>query len=314
MSESLKPGAMRDFTNSNHGRQRVRRSRRGILLLEAVLALAIAGILLVTIMWIVDGALEMSNEMADDGRQHMTQEALIAFLGRNFSQLPGNAEMELLRNDAGSHFLSDLTFQNVPTSFSWSGQALSAEAVQISTVPTRSGDLDVVLRYYEEAILDDSDSTANVNAEPVAEIILLRDVFWFEWWARDGRAVNDEDQGYTETWDVQGRLPIQMELRVKFDENSDEIVHHFWLPPKLNPETVMRSQRRAAPQQRQGAGGRGSSGRDSGRGSSGRDSGRGRDGGGDRRGGGGSSRTRSTPPSSGGGSRPGPPGPGAPGR
>ncbi len=314
MSESLKPGAMRDFTNSNHGRRRVRRSRRGILLLEAVLALAIAGILLVTIMWIVDGALEMSNEMADDGRQHMTQEALIAFLGRNFSQLPGNAEMELLRNDAGSHFLSDLTFQNVPTSFSWSGQALSAEAVQISTVPTRSGDLDVVLRYYEEAILDDSDSTANVNAEPVAEIILLRDVFWFEWWARDGRAVNDEDQGYTETWDVQGRLPIQMELRVKFDENSDEIVHHFWLPPKLNPETVMRSQRRAAPQQSQGAGGRGSSGRDSGRGSSGRDGGRGRDGGGDRRGGGGSSRTRSTPPASGGGSRPGPPGPGAPGR
>ncbi len=305
MSESLKPGAMRDFTNSNHGRRRVRRSRRGILLLEAVLALAIAGILLVTIMWIVDGALEMSNEMADDGRQHMTQEALIAFLGRNFSQLPGNAEMELLRNDAGSHFLSDLTFQNVPTSFSWSGQALSAEAVQISTVPTRSGDLDVVLRYYEEAILDDSDSTANVNAEPVAEIILLRDVFWFEWWARDGRAVNDEDQGYTETWDVQGRLPIQMELRVKFDENSDEIVHHFWLPPKLNPETVMRSQRRAAPQQRQAAGGRGSSGRDSGRG---------RDGGGDRRGGGGSSRTRSAPPTPGGGSRPGPPGPGAPGR
>ena len=305
MSESLKPGAMRDFTNSNHGRRRVRRSRRGILLLEAVLALAIAGILLVTIMWIVDGALEMSNEMADDGRQHMTQEALIAFLGRNFSQLPGNAEMELLRNDAGSHFLSDLTFQNVPTSFSWSGQAISAEAVQISTVPTRSGDLDVVLRYYEEAILDDSDSTANVNAEPVAEIILLRDVFWFEWWARDGRAVNDEDQGYTETWDVQGRLPIQMELRVKFDENSDEIVHHFWLPPKLNPETVMRSQRRAAPQQRQAAGGRGSSGRDSGRG---------RDGGGDRRGGGGSSRTRSAPPTPGGGSRPGPPGPGAPGR
>ncbi|NRB27381.1 MAG: hypothetical protein HRU37_06830 [Roseibacillus sp.] len=253
----------------------------------------------------MDGALEMSNQMADDGRQHMTQEALIAFLGRNFSQLPGNAEMELLRNDAGSHFLSDLTFQNVPTSFSWSGQAISAEAVQISTVPTRSGDLDVVLRYYEEAILDDSDSTANVNAEPVAEIILLRDVFWFEWWARDGRALNDEDQGYTETWDVQGRLPVQMELRVKFDENSDEIVHHFWLPPKLNPETVMRSQRRAAPQQRQGA---------SGRGSSGRDSGRGRDGGGDRRGGGGSSRTRSAPPTPGGGSRPGPPGPGTPGR
>ncbi len=160
MSESLKPGAMRDFTNSNHGRRRVRRSRRGILLLEAVLALAIAGILLVSIMWIVDGALEMSNEMADDGRQHMTQEALIAFLGRNFSQLPGNAEMELLRNDAGSHFLSDLTFQNVPTSFSWSGQALSAVVVQVSTVPPPTGALHPDLRNAAGGVREDISATA----------------------------------------------------------------------------------------------------------------------------------------------------------
>jgi len=270
--------------------------------LEAVLALAIAGILLVSIMWIVDGALQMSNEMADDGREHMTQEALINFLDRNFSQLPGNAEVELERQDAGSHFLSDLTFQNVPTSFSWSGQAISAEAVQLSTVPTRSGDLDVVLRYYEEAILDDSDSTANVNAEPVAEITLLKDVFFFEWWARDGRALGDDAQGYTETWDVRGRLPIQMELRVKFDENSDEIVHHFWLPPKLNPETVVRSQRRGAPQGRSGNSGGGSTGRDT---RSSVDRGDRRDGRTIERG----SPPRSTPPSRGGGSRPAPPTP-----
>ena len=301
---------MRDSINSKEGKGCVRRSMRGMLLLEAVLALAIAGTLLVTIMWIVDGALEMSNVMADDGREQMTEEALINFLGRNFSQLPGNAEIELVLNETGSHYLSDLTFQNVPTSFSWSGQAISAEAVQISTVPTRSGYLDIVLRYYEEAILDDSDSTANVNAEPVAEIVLLRDVVWFEWWARDGRAVNDENQGYAQTWDVRGRLPVQMELRVKFDESSDEIVHHFWIPPKLNPETIMRSQQRAAPQQRQGTTGRGSSGR----GASGRDGGRGRDGGSDRRGGGSSPRTRSAPPASGGGSRSGPPPPGTPGR
>ena len=308
MRELPKRGAMRDSTSNSHPRGMRRRGRRGILLLEAVLALAIAGMVLVSIMWIVSGALEMSNEMAEGGREHMTQEALINFLDRNFSQLPGNAELELERQDAGSHFLSDLTFQNVPTSFSWSGQAISAEAVQISTVPTRSGDLDVVLRYYEEAILDDSDSTANVNAEPVAEIVLLKDVFFFEWWARDGRALGDEAEGYTETWDVRGRLPIQMELRVKFDENSDEIVHHFWLPPKLNPESVVRSQRRAAPQGRAGNSGRGAStGRESGR-----DGGRGRERGDRResRGGDRGSPTRSAPPSRGGGSRPAPPNPG----
>ena len=311
MKELPRPGAMRDFTSNNHPLVMRRKERRGILLLEAVLALAIAGILLVSIMWIVDGALQMSNEMADDGREHMTQEALINFLDRNFSQLPGNAEVELERQDAGSHFLSDLTFQNVPTSFSWSGQAISAEAVQISTVPTRSGDLDVVLRYYEDAILDDSDSTANVNAEPVAEITLLKDVFFFEWWARDGRALGDEAQGYTETWDVRGRLPIQMELRVKFDENSDEIVHHFWLPPKLNPESVVRSQRRAAPQGRAGGSGRSSAGRDAGRG---RESDARRDSRGSSRGSDRGAPSRSAPPSRGSGSRPAPPNPGGAGR
>ena len=311
MKELPRPGAMRDFTSNNHPLVMRRKERRGILLLEAVLALAIAGILLVSIMWIVDGALQMSNEMADDGREHMTQEALINFLDRNFSQLPGNAEVELERQDAGSHFLSDLTFQNVPTSFSWSGQAISAEAVQLSTVPTRSGDLDVVLRYYEDAILDDSDSTANVNAEPVAEITLLKDVFFFEWWARDGRALGDEAQGYTETWDVRGRLPIQMELRVKFDENSDEIVHHFWLPPKLNPESVVRSQRRVAPQGRAGGSGRSSAGRDAGRG---RESDARRDSRGSSRGSDRGAPSRSAPPSRGSGSRPAPPNPGGAGR
>ena len=311
MKELPRPGAMRDFTSNNHPLVMRRKERRGILLLEAVLALAIAGILLVSIMWIVDGALQMSNEMADDGREHMTQEALINFLDRNFSQLPGNAEVELERQDAGSHFLSDLTFQNVPTSFSWSGQAISAEAVQLSTVPTRSGDLDVVLRYYEDAILDDSDSTANVNAEPVAEITLLKDVFFFEWWARDGRALGDDAQGYTETWDVRGRLPIQMELRVKFDENSDEIVHHFWLPPKLNPESVVRSQRRAAPQGRAGGSGRSLAGRDAGRG---RESDARRDSRGSSRGSDRGAPSRSAPPSRGSGSRPAPPNPGGAGR
>ena len=160
----------------------------------------------------------------------------------------------------------------------------------------RGGDLDIVLRYYEDPIHDDSDTTANVNAEPVAEITLLRDIYWFEWWARDGRTLD-----YTETWDVRGRLPVQMELRLKFDQNSEEIVHHFWLPPKVNPETIVRSQRRAAPQPRgtQPGGGRG---------------GRGDRLGGDRPGGGRTNTDRPPMPRPGGGgggtTRPGPPIPG----
>ena len=124
---------MRDSTNNRY-RSRGGRGRRGYLLLEVILALILSGLLLGTILEIIDGSLEMSNLMAEDGRRHMTQEAFLTFLGRNLSQLPGNAELDLTRQDAGTHFLSDLTFQNVPTSFSWSGQSISAEAIQLSTV------------------------------------------------------------------------------------------------------------------------------------------------------------------------------------
>ena len=79
--------------------------------MEVILALLLAGMLLGTVIEIIDGSLEISNQMADDGRRHITQEAFLTCLGRNFSQLPGNAVMELTHQDAGSHFLSDLTFQ-----------------------------------------------------------------------------------------------------------------------------------------------------------------------------------------------------------
>ena len=102
---------MRDSTNSKA------RGRRGYLLLEVVLALLLAGLLLGGVMSIATGALQVSEIIAQDGRRHLTQEAFLNFLGRNLAQLPGNAELDLTHEDAGSHFLSDLTFQNVPTSF-----------------------------------------------------------------------------------------------------------------------------------------------------------------------------------------------------
>jgi hypothetical protein len=214
-----------------------------------VLALGVATLVLSGVFAIADGSLKLANAVSEDGQDVITHEAFLNFMERNFEQLPGNAVLDLTFEDGGSHYLSDLTFQNVPTSFSWSGQTLSAEAVQLSTVLRRDGSLDIVLRYYEEAILDDSDSTANVNAEPVAEITLLRNVFRFEWYAVDN-TMEESD-----TWDVRGRLPLQMKLDVVFHANSDRIVHHFWLPPKANPETIVRAQRRNAPTQGQGPGG-----------------------------------------------------------
>lgn len=272
----------------------------GYLLLEVVLALGVASLVIGAVFSLASGALSISETIAEEGRDQIAHETFLSFIGRNFEKLPGNAVLDLKSEDSGSHYVSDMTFQNVPTSFGWAGQTISAEAVQLSAVLRRDGDLDVVLRYYEEPVLDDSDSTADVNAEPIAEITLLRDVWRFEWRVLDGRTMEWDYE-----WDIRGRMPLQLELNVVFHRNGDEVVHYFWIPPKTNPETILASQRRPAA----GSGGRqpGEGGREEAKPGSGgptispRPGGGSRPGGASRPGGGGPSRGGGGPSRGGGG-------------
>ena len=221
-------------------------------MLEVVLALAVASLVIGGVFALASGALSISETMAEEGRSQITRETFLTFLGRNFEMLPGNAVIDLQFEDLGSHYTSEMTFQNVPTSFSWAGQSISPEAVQLAAVLRRDGDLDVVLRYYDEPLLDDSDSVAEVRAEPIAELTLLRDVWRFEW-----RVLNGRTMEWDYVWDVPNQLPLQLELNVVFDKNGEEIVHYFWIPPKISPETLMRSMQTAGQGATGGTGGGG---------------------------------------------------------
>ncbi len=41
-------------------------------------------------------------------------------------------------------------------------------------------------------------------------------------------------------WEIQGRLPLQLELTMAIGAKGEEIRQIFWVPPKQNPEVVMR--------------------------------------------------------------------------
>ena len=41
-------------------------------------------------------------------------------------------------------------------------------------------------------------------------------------------------------WDMQGRLPLQIELTLAIGAKGEEIRQVFWVPPKQNPEVLMR--------------------------------------------------------------------------
>ena len=70
---------------------------------------------------------------------------------------------------------------------------------------------------------------------PFAEIVLMRDVAYFEW-----RMLNASTMEWQDEWEDPSRLPLQLELVMAIGLKGEEMRHVFWLPPKQNPELVMR--------------------------------------------------------------------------
>jgi hypothetical protein len=183
-------------------------------------------------------SLALGNTIVQTQNEEMLHQSFFELLHQRFSSLPGDARLDLQVKKVGSQYLSDLTLQNVPLSFTWGGQERIAKAVQISTVKRRSGYLDIVLRYYENEILQDPNSPMTGNLpeqKPFAEIVLLEDVAYFEWRVLDGRTME-----WQYDWNAPGTLPLQLELVMAVGARGQEMRQVFWIPPKVNPEVRMR--------------------------------------------------------------------------
>lgn len=212
--------------------------RSGFTLLEVVIAIGLLAAISGMIVGISRSSLALATRIVETQNEEMEHQAFFDLLGRRFASLPGNARMELLASDSGTHYLSDLTLQDVPLAFTWGGEDLVAKAVRLSTVKRRSGFLDIVLSYYEMELLEGSQSNPgefSSDIEPFAEIVLLRDVAYFEWRALDGRAME-----WVYDWEIPGRLPLQLELIMAIGTKGEEMRHVFWIPPVQNPEGMMR--------------------------------------------------------------------------
>jgi prepilin-type N-terminal cleavage/methylation domain-containing protein len=217
--------------------QPARPRRPGFTLLELVIAMGLLAIIVGMVFGIARTSLALGNTIVATQNEEMEHQAFFQLLSQRFSALPGNTRLELKAEDSGAHYLSDLTLQNVPLAFTWGGEERLAKAVRLSTVKRRSGYLDIVLRYYENEILEGSESTFGKSAldnEPFAEIVLLEDVAYFEWRALDGRSME-----WQYDWEIEGRLPLQLELVMAIGAKGEEIRQVFWIPPKQNPDSFI---------------------------------------------------------------------------
>lgn len=215
--------------------------QRGFTLLETVISFALFALLIGMVMGLASQNIGLGRDVVNKQNEVSTQEAFVQFLGRQFSGMPGNARIELTSEDNGAQYLSELTIQNVPLSFNWGATERVAKAIQLVTERRRDGLLDIVIRYYENEILETTEevgeSTGSLDDEPFAEVVLLEDVFAFEWQVLDGRTME-----WQYDWDLVGRLPLQMELvyAMNRDEVETPVRQIFWITPKQNPEVMMR--------------------------------------------------------------------------
>lgn len=228
-------------------------SDRGFTLLELVVALLLVALLAGMIFTTSYSTLALGNNVVRTQNEEMLHQAFFDFLENSLSALPGNTRMELISKDSGAHYLTDLTLQNVPLTFTWGGEERTAKAIRLSTVKRRSGFIDIVLSYYQNEIIEEdissqsSKTVSRSDEKPFAEIVLLTDVAYFEWRLLDGRTME-----YQYDWEIPGRLPLQMELICAFGADGGEIRHVFWIPPRQNPEVFMRQLQQGGGQ---GAGG-----------------------------------------------------------
>jgi hypothetical protein len=209
--------------------------RRGFTLIEVVLAMGLMTALIILCARMAAGNLQLASGISKKQAAGTIKEGLFELLNQQFNSLPGNARLELIGTQGQQPYLYTITLQNVPLAFTWGGQEKIAKAIQIAGVKRRDGMLNIVMRYYENEILSDSDNVSNAKEEkPFAEVVLMEDVRFFEWEALDGRTME-----WQSDWDLQGRLPLELKLMMATGANDNEMKQIFWIVPKVNPENLV---------------------------------------------------------------------------
>jgi type II secretory pathway pseudopilin PulG len=220
------------------------RKSRGFTLIEVVIALGLMLALIILCARLATADIQLANGISRKQAENTLRESFFEMMKFQLGSLPGNTRMELKTSSGGQPYLYELTLQNVPLAFTWGGVEKVAKAVQIVGVKRRDGFINVVMRYYENEILNDQENLVSAQGEePFAEVILMEEVRFFEWRALDGRTME-----WQLDWDLQGRLPLQLELVTAQGAYGDEMKQIFWIVPKVSPLTVIRSMGQGQPQ------------------------------------------------------------------
>lgn len=211
--------------------------RCGFTLIEVVIALGMMAALILLCARLATANIQLANGIQQQQAENSMREGLFEMLKQHLCSLPGNARIQLQHTKGAQPYEYQLVLQNVPLAFTWGGVERIAKAVEIAGVKRRDGFINVVMRYYENPLVSDEEQVADTRGEdPFAEVILMENLRFFEWRALDGRSME-----WLLDWDLQGRLPLQLELVTAQGAYGEEMKQIFWIVPKISPAVVIRN-------------------------------------------------------------------------
>lgn len=209
---------------------------RGFTLIEIVIALGLMSALILLCARLATANIQLANGIQRQQSENTLREGFFEMLKLQLGALPGNVRLELQQTEGAPPYESSLLLQNVPMAFTWGGAERIAKAVEIAGVKRRDGFMNVVMKYYENPILADEEQIVDDRREePFAEVTLMEGLRFFEWRALDGRSME-----WQLNWELQGRLPLQLELVTAMGATGEEMKQIIWIVPKVSPAVIIR--------------------------------------------------------------------------
>lgn len=201
-------------------------TEQAFTLLEMILSVALTGVLAVAAFTLTNGAVQMGAELGKDQKRALEVQRCIEVFRMQMESLSGSTRFELLTGNTSLESEAELRLYNAPMAFQVGATLRRSDIVNIVSEELEGGEVGLGLRF---DTLGESNEVEQSRYLPLMDG--LSEVIW--------RCYSQVDEDWLTEWEqAQGR-PRLIELNLAFADGHRAIRTVFWLPPAVDPKTVV---------------------------------------------------------------------------
>jgi hypothetical protein len=194
--------------------------RRGLALIEVVLAMAILTLVVIGVYRIVAAAMQTTAEVRTLRIRTSEIQAFIHLCENTLRTLPATAQLTGINEEEAGRYIPVLTFRNAPAAFAFGPHDAFLGPKSLRLVQQIGG------LYRVDLILEEEEDLSRaVFKEPLPPLQLIKDLRSLAWQFYDKNTAQ-----WTEAWENPDQRPSLVRLTMQPAELSTPMVVDFWLP------------------------------------------------------------------------------------